>query len=86
MVSRIAVLVPNEKMTFEHLGEIKNGVEDVTSPAVQNWAGSQEKYELHDQDGGTRLDVELDGSEAEANYFAKTFPLALAKVKELSEA
>lgn len=86
MVSRIAVLVPNEKMTFEHLGEIKNGVEDVTSPAVQNWAGSQEKYELHDQDGGTRLDVELDGSEAEADYFAKTFPIALAKVKELSEA
>jgi uncharacterized protein YndB with AHSA1/START domain len=86
MVSRIAKLVPNQEMTFEHLGEIKNGVEDFASAEEKGWKGALEKYELHEQDGGTRLEAELDADEAEADYFAKTFPIALAKVKELAEA
>src|SRR5690242_3440076 len=37
MVSRIAVHRPNDHMSIEHLGVIKNGVEDLD--AAQGWSG-----------------------------------------------
>ncbi len=86
MVSKIARLVPNEFMSFEHLGEIKNGVEDFETAEAKGWAGSLENYTLTEKDGGTRLDVELDSQESFEDYFSETFPKALQKVKELAEA
>jgi len=86
MVSRIARLVPNEFMSFQHLGEMKSGVEDYTSAEAQGWAGALENYTLREKDGGTELSVELDTENSFAEYFAGTFPKALARVKELAEA
>ncbi len=82
MTSRIAKLVPNDTMIFEHLGEVSKGVEDFT----KDWAGAQEKYFLRSTDGGTELSVELETGCDFAEYFHTTFPVALAKVKELAEA
>ncbi len=86
MISRIARLVPNEVMTFEHLGEVKAGVEDFDSAEVQVWKGALEHYALSEREGGTELSVELDSDDVFADYFSKTFPKALARVKELAEA
>jgi uncharacterized protein YndB with AHSA1/START domain len=85
MVSRIDDLVPNEFMSFQHLGEVKNGVEDTTSERVQQWSGGRENYTLQNADGKTELTVDLDMVEEFKDYFTGTFPKALAKVKELSE-
>lgn len=83
MTSRIAKLVPNDTMIFEHLGEVNKGVEDFS----KDWAGAEEKYFLRDApDGGTELTVELGTGSDFAAYFHNTFPPALAKVKELAEA
>lgn len=82
MTSRIARLIPNEFMSFEHLGEVKNGVEDFSG----GWSGALENYSLHEQDGGTELSVEIDSDDSFADYFSETFPKALARVKELAEA
>src|SRR5215216_1793804 len=46
MVSRIADKVPNEYMSFEHLGIVENGVEDIKSEKVKEWAGAMENYTL----------------------------------------
>lgn len=81
MTSRIARLVPNEFMSFEHLGEVKNGVEDFSG----SWSGAFENYSLRECDGGTELNVELDSDDHFADYFRDVFPRALQKVKELSE-
>src|SRR5688572_26468739 len=35
MVSKVAVNKPNEYMSFEHLGEVKDGVEDTSSEKVR---------------------------------------------------
>ncbi|MBK8428997.1 MAG: SRPBCC domain-containing protein [Lewinellaceae bacterium] len=86
MVSKIARLIPNEFMSFEHLGEIKNGVEDYDSPAVKAWKGAHENYTLQEKSGGTELSVELDADDSFADYFQDKFPKALEKVKELAEA
>lgn len=85
MVSRIDDLVPNEFMSFQHLGEVKDGVEDTTSERVQQWAGGRENYTLNAVDDNTELIVELDLLDEFKDYFMGTFPKALAKVKELSE-
>src|SRR5688572_18339226 len=42
MVSMVAKNKPNEYMSFQHLGELKEGVEDTTSDRVKQWAGSTE--------------------------------------------
>lgn len=84
MVSRIADLKENEFMSFEHLGEVQDGVE-VTDPAKQSWSGSLENYTLRPLDGKTELIIDMDISGDWADYFAKTWPLALDKIKHAAE-
>ncbi|MEZ2440211.1 SRPBCC domain-containing protein [Chitinophaga sp. RCC_12] len=85
MVARIADKVPNEFMSFQHLGEVYNGVEDLTSDKVKAWAGAYENYTLTNVNGKTELLVEMDLADEFKDYFNKAWPLALDKVKELSE-
>ncbi len=81
MVSRIARLVPNEFMSFEHLGEIKEGVEDLSA----GWSGLFENYALRETDGGTELTATIDMDGESADYFKGIFPKGLAVVKEIAE-
>ncbi len=86
MVSEIADNIPNEYMSFRHLGMVLNGVEDTTSEKIKGWAGAMENYRLMESDGKTELEVELDMNDEYKDYFKDTFPKALKLVKELSEA
>jgi uncharacterized protein YndB with AHSA1/START domain len=86
MVSTVAANKPNEFMSFKHLGEVKNGVEDTTSDKVKGWAGAMENYTLKGTNGKTELQVEMDINDEFKDYFVNTFPKALDKVKEEAEA
>ena len=85
MVSRIADKVPNEYMSFEHLGMVENGVEDTTSEKVKDWAGAMENYTLKDVSGKTELLIDIDITDDHKDYFMNAWPKALDKVKELAE-
>ena len=85
MVSRIAQLKPNEYMSFEHLGEIKDGTENFETAKEKGWAGSLENYTLNDKHGSTELLVDMDADESFGDFFQNTFPKALQRVKELAE-
>jgi len=85
MVSRIAELRPNEYISFEHLGEVNNGVEDTTSDKVKQWAGAHENYLLKKLDGKTELAIEMDINEEYKDMFAEMWPRALENIKSLSE-
>ncbi|MRS62982.1 SRPBCC family protein [Larkinella terrae] len=85
LISSIAAKVPNEYMSFKHLGAIKNGVEDYNSEYTKQWAGSTENYSLKTVDGKTVLQVDLDVTEQDKDYFQKTWPSAMEKIKELAE-
>lgn len=85
MVSKVASNKKNEFMSFEHLGVVKNGVEDTESDSVREWAGARENYTLTDENGKTKLVVDLDSTDEFKDYLTKTFPAALEKVKELAE-
>ncbi|MES2704613.1 MAG: SRPBCC domain-containing protein [Bacteroidota bacterium] len=86
MVSSIREKIPNEYMSFEHHGEVKEGVEDTESDRVKAWAGAQENYTLTTVDGKTEVVVELDINDEFKEYFANTWPKALAALKEVAEA
>lgn len=85
MVSEIADNIPNEYMSFRHLGMVTDGVEDTTSEKVKDWAGAMENYILKEVDDKTELKVELDIVDEHKDYFTDAFPKALQVVKELSE-
>ncbi len=85
MYSRIEKKVPNKQMTFKHLGMVKDGVEQPVDDASKSWSGSIENYLLEEQNGITEVKASVDVTEEHLDYFQKTFPKALDKVKELSE-
>lgn len=74
--------IPNVQMTFKHIGEIKNGVEE-----QKDWGNATESYYLNEINGTTELTVKLNleatpGFEA---YFNSTFPKALEILKKIAE-
>ena len=86
MVSRIAESRPNEYMSFEHLGEVADGVEDTTSERVKDWAGARENYTLRkNADGKTELIIDMDINDEFKDMFAQIWPKALENVKNLAE-
>jgi hypothetical protein len=72
--------IANQQMTFKHLGEIKNGVEQ-----PKDWKGAKESYQLKEKDGITELDVQLDAAGEFGEYLNNTFPKALNILKQISE-
>lgn len=85
MVARVAANRPGEYMSFEHLGEVKDGIEDTTSEKVKQWAGAKENYTLVETGSTTTLTMDMDITEDFKAFFEKTWPLALEKVKALAE-
>ncbi len=85
MVSRIAVNQPHETMSFQHLGVVKDGVEDTDSEETKAWAGATENYYLRPVDGQTELTVEMDINDEYRAMFEDIWPKALEKIKALAE-
>jgi uncharacterized protein YndB with AHSA1/START domain len=86
MVSLIASKKPNEFMSFKHIGTVKDGVIDTDSKQTKEWAGALENYTLKTVNGKTELTVDMDITEEFKDYFQKTWPKALEKLKEIAEA
>lgn len=85
MFSRIDKMIPNEFMSFKHLGVIKNGKELPIDAETRKWTGALENYTLRQIDDVTELKVDMDISEEYYDTFQNMFPKALQKVKDLSE-
>lgn len=85
MVARIAKNIPNEYLSIEHLGVVMGGIEHTENEKSGEWAGSMENYTLKDVNGKTQLLVDMDVTEEYEDFFNTTWPLALDKIKELSE-
>lgn len=85
MVSRIKENRKNEFLSIEHIGIVKNGVEDTTSDEVKEWAGALENYTLKEKNGVTNVFVEMDSQEEYKKMFENMWPKALEKLKEISE-
>lgn len=83
--SIIARKIPDEFMSFQHIGIIDSGMEKNESEESKDWLGAFENYTLTDHNGMTELKVEVDTAEAYVEHMEESFPKALRKVKELAE-
>lgn len=85
MIAEIAENIPNKLVSIRHYG-ILDGDQEITSGSqVENWAGAFENYSFGENDDITTLTVEVDTNEEYIDYFDKTWPKALDKLKDLSE-
>ena len=85
MFSIIARKIPNEFMSFRHLGTVKNEIEQPDTEETKKWSGAMENYELKGKDGNTELVVTMDITDDHEQYFKDTFPKALDYIKSLAE-
>lgn len=85
MVSRVAEHRPNEFLSLEHLGVVKNGVEDTESAEVKAWSGARENYTLRESAGHVVLTIDMDSADEYKQFFEDTWPKALAALKDLCE-
>ncbi len=86
MVSRIKENRRHEFISIEHLGIVRDGVEDTESAEAKKWAPAYENYTFVERDGGTELSVEMDIDSKARETFEKMWLKALAKLKEIAEA
>lgn len=85
MVSRIAENQPYEYLSIEHLGIVKDGVEDTTSAEATKWTSAFENYTFKEKNGATELLVEMDTEEDHVKIFEKMWPDALERLKKIAE-
>lgn len=89
MLGKIVKNVPNEFVSVEYFGLVKDGVDDTSSEEVLKWKGSHENYTFTENAGFTHLLVELKSSVMEKqemlDMFEGMWPKALQKLKELVE-
>ncbi len=85
MVSRIKENRLHEFISIEHLGMMKDGVEDTISEEVKKWFPSYENYTFTEEEGVTTVSVAIDVGEEYADMFEEMWPNGLAKLKEISE-
>lgn len=85
MVSKIEENKPAEFVSIRHYGFLDGENEITSGKQVEDWAGAYENYTYEENNGITTVIVDLDTEDDHAEYFNKTFPVALDKLKEISE-
>ena len=72
-------------MSFKHMTEIKDFKELPITEESESWSGSEERYDLAENNGITTVKVTIDIVEKYADFFNDTFPKALQKLKKIAE-
>jgi hypothetical protein len=85
MVSEIIEHRPAQFISIRHYGFLDGDKEITTGELVEKWAGGLENYTYQENKGITTVTVEMDAIEEYLDYFNSTYPVALDKLKEISE-
>lgn len=85
MVSVIAENRLHEFISIKHIGVIKDGVEDTESEEARKWAPAYENYTFKEENGKTKLSIDMDIEEEYKEMFSEMWPNALERFKQLCE-
>jgi len=85
MVSEIADCIPNQFVSIRHYGLLKGDAEITEGPDVEQWANGFENYSFEERNSVTTVTVAMDVNDDFLDYMNETYPLALAKLKEICE-
>ncbi len=85
MVSKVVENEPAKYVSILHYGFLDGENEITTGEEVEKWAGGHENYSFQESNTITTLTVDIDTIDDYLDYFNKTYPKALEKLKEISE-
>lgn len=85
MVASVAENNPGKFISLEYMGILKGEEEITTGKDADDWKGGYENYTFTEENGSTRLSVDMSGTKELQDFFSATWPLALNKLKEISE-
>ncbi len=85
MVSRIAENRQYDYISIEHLGILKDGMEDTTSEEAKKWAPAFENYTFREANGETELLIDIDIQNEYAELFEGMWTEALKRLKAITE-
>ncbi|QQX76648.1 MULTISPECIES: SRPBCC domain-containing protein [Aequorivita] len=85
MVAEIVENNPASFVSIRHYGILDGDTEITSGEMVEKWAGGHENYKFNENNGVTTVTVEVDVVDEYLDYFDKTYPNALNKLKEISE-
>jgi hypothetical protein len=85
MVARVAENISGKFISLEYIGLLKGDEEITTGPEAEDWKGGFENYTFTEKDGSVLLSVDISGTKELQDFFSETWPLALNKLKEISE-
>ncbi len=85
MVSRIVDNIPLKFVSIQHYGLFKDNEEITEGPEVEKWANGSENYTFEENNGISRVTVDLDTTEEFEDYMNQSYPNALEKLKEICE-
>lgn len=84
MVGYIRENIPGKQVSIEYVGIVEGENEITEGPVADEWKGF-ENYTFSDNNGATRVTVDIDVNDQMKDYFRDTYPRALAKLKEICE-
>ena len=73
--------VPNELISFKHIGNVVEGKEQPVDDETKKWTGATERYALTEEKGVNTLTVEIDVMDEHLEFMTDSFPKALEKIK-----
>lgn len=85
MISQIVENQPARFVSIRHYGILDGDAEITEGEQVASWAGGHENYSYHERDGITTVTVEVDAVEEFMDFFDRTYPMALEKLKTICE-
>lgn len=85
MVSEVADNIPGRFVSIRHYGMLQGNAEITDGPEVEKWANSYENYTFEENNGITKVTIDLDTSEDFEDYMNQHYPKALDKLKEICE-
>lgn len=85
MVSEVADNIPGRFVSIRHYGMLQGNAEITDGPEVEKWANSYENYTFEENNGITKVTVDLDTAEDYEDYMNQHYPKALDTLKEICE-
>ena len=86
MYSDVATLKENQLMIFKHIGMMKYNEELPIDSETEKWTGCSESYKIIPiENNKSILKVEVDAIENYKEFMKSAFPIALQKIKIISE-
>lgn len=85
MIAEVMDIIPAKFVSLRHYGMVSGDTIITEGPEVEGWQNARENYSFAENNGITTVTIDIDVMEDHLDFFDKTWPMALDKLKELSE-